>query len=617
MKKLTLRASILTVGLGVTLELFANNTTIPSRSTNSPSPSGLLATNYLLNAEFTNNRVVPNIASVSDIPQSTNFFSAESVSFTDGAGKIEGVSDLGWGVLSSLGPFVQGDVIANVSGSITTVKSNTTVVMTMKGKGFAMDATGSDQANASLSLTFKSTKGIVMVTNEFDSTNGSAIVLTTNPDGSTSSNFLAVVIQTNLVINPNYNQLVFTVATSDIVTNSRTEVTVSNAIDSVDNVFPFGTALSTNGQGSFTVGGAAFTKFPIAYVITWDSSMTAQPMTNTILGLDVSEVPSFITNFFAVNSSTNTHPNERIVKTVMSVQTNVTASTGGTNGFTGGFTNLTVVNNLSNSWFEIDGFLNGSVHAGKFSQPIKNEPATLTGNHVLFTAFQGTGSNTTLQAQFGSNVGSVPVPTNDNGLWYVAENPIFSDSLSVTPFTYFSSDVKQAGSAMWFSAPQGDSHISVGFFGTGSLNSKTKTYKATLNGVSFSHGTTYKLSGNTGPLTVAFTPLVNVVTLTNTAALANLDAAGFGTNLDFEAFSNFATNSGVTTTNFTFVSTDTVVLNGVTNNVQNALNGVPIAPSVATNTIPNGITTVVLSGKVQGQTIGPINGTNASVPVPQ
>lgn len=614
MKKLTLTLSLLTAGLGITVELFANDTAIPSRSTTANS---LLATNYILNAEFTNNPVVPNIASVSDIPQSTNFFSAESVSFTDGAGKIEGVSDLGWGVLSHLGPFVQGDVIANVSGSISTVKSNTVVTMTMKGKGFAMDAIGSNQANASLSLSFKSTKGIVMVTNEFDKSVGPAIVLTTNPDGSTSSNFLAVVIQTNLTINPNYNQLVFTVATSDILTNSGTEVTVSNAIDSADNVFPFGNTISTNGQQRFTVGHVTFTNAVIAYVITWDSSQTAQPVTNAILGLDASAVPSFITNFFAVNTFTNSRPRERFVQTVMSVQTNVTAITVGTNGFPGGFTNLTVVNNLSNSWFEIDGFLNGSVHAGKFSQAIKNEPATLTQNHVLFSAFQGTGSNTTLQAQFGPTSGQLPVPTNDNGLWYVAEQPVFSDSLSVTPFTYFSSDVKQSGANMWFSAPQGDSHISVGFFGTGSLNSKQKTYKATLNGVSFSHGTTYKLSGNTGPLTVAFTPLVNVVTLTNTAAAQNLDAAGFGTNLDFEAFSNFATNSGVTTTNFTFISTDTVVLNGVTNNVQNALNGVPIAPSVATNTIPNGITTVVLSGKVQGQAIGPINGTNASVPVPQ
>jgi len=38
---------------------------------------------------------------------------------------------------------------------------------------------------------------------------------------------------------------------------------------------------------------------------------------------------------------------------------------------------------------------------------------------------------------------------------------------------------------------------------------------------------------------------------------------------------------------------------------------------IVSNTIPNGITTVVLTGKVQGQAIGPINGTNASLPAPQ
>jgi hypothetical protein len=241
----------------------------------------------------------------------------------------------------------------------------------------------------------------------------------------------------------------------------------------------------------------------------------------------------------------------------------------------------------------------------------------LSANHTLFSAFEGTGSNTTLQAQFGTNVGGMSVPTNDNGLWYVSEQTVYNDSLSVTPFTYFNSDVKQAGSSLWMSAPQGDSGISLGLNGTGSLSAQNKTYKATLKGVGYSHGAAYKISGNTGLITVGYTPGFNVVNFTNSAALTNLQAAGFDSNLTFEAFSNFGTNSGFTTTNFSAVSTDTVVLNGVTNSVENVLNGVPVAAQSVTNTIPNGITTMLLTGKVLGQTIGPINGTNASPPPPQ
>jgi hypothetical protein len=453
------------------------------------------------------------------------------------------------------------------------------------------------------------------MTNEFDSSIGPVIALTLNDDGSTSSNFVTVVIQTNLTINPNYQELVFSVATSDVITNSPTQVGISNAIDSVDDVYPFGNMLSTNGQQSFSVGTLAFTNVVIAYNISWNSSVTSQPVTNAILGLDVSQVPLFISNYFAVLSYTNIHTHGRYVQEVMSVATN-TSFTQGTNGNTSGFTNLTVVNNFSNSWFEIDGTLNGAVRAGAYSHVVKNEPATLAGDHMLYPAFPGTGSNTTLQSQFGARVGDFPVPTNDNGLWYVSEQPVYNDSLSVTPFTYFSADVKQAGKTLWLSAPQGDSHISVGFYGTGSLDPAKATYKAALSGLSFSHNTTYKLSGGTGRLVVDYTILGNVVTYTNTAAVANLEALGFDTNVVDLAYSNYGTNSGLTETNFTWVASTNVVVNGITNSVQNALIGVPVPALIVTNTIPNGITSVILSGKVQGQTIGPINGTNASLPAP-
>jgi len=608
MKNLKLVLLTPVLGIGLTVAAYGGNTHRASHA------SGLLlATNYFMSAEFTNMPTPPRVAAVSDIPVSTNFGSSSEAGYTDGSGKIDGVGDIGWNNVDFLGPYVQGDAIANLSGSITTVKSNLMITMTMKGSGFVQDAIGSNQAVATLSLKFKNTTGIIVMTSQFTNSFGPAIVLTTNSDGSVSSNYFAVVIQTNLTRTPSYQELVFTVASSDIVTNSSSQVTISNSIDSADNTFPFGTPLSTNGQQTITVGALKFTNVVIAYALAWNSSSTLQPVTNAILGLDISQVPAFISNYFAANtystnvSGTNASLNRRYVQEVLSAQTNITI----------GSTNLTMMNNISNLWYEIDGNMSGTIHAGGFSHSFANFPAVLSANHLLYSAFQGTGSNTTLQAQFGTNVGGMPVPTNDNGLWYVGEQPVYNDSLSVTPFTYFNSDVKQAGNSLWMSAPQGDSGISLGLSGTGTLTGPNKTYKAALKGVGYSHGAAWKISGNTGLLTVGYTPGFNVVNFTNTAALTNLQAAGFDSNLTFEAYSNFGTNSGFTTTNFSLVSTDMVVLNGITNSVLNVLNGVPVAAQNVTNSIPNGITTVVLTGKVLGQTIGPINGTNASLPAPQ
>jgi hypothetical protein len=596
------------ISIGLAVAVFAGH---PVRA--SQTSSKLQATNYFMSVAFTNVPVPPRVAAVSDIPVNTNFSSSFEAGNTDGAGKIDGVGDIGWNNVDYLGPYSQGDVIASLSGSLTTVKSSLMISMTVKGSGFAQDFIGSNQALATLNLKFKNTTGIIAMTSLFTNSFGPVIVLTTNSDGSVSSNYASVVIQTNLTSTPSYQELVFTVASSDIVTNSSTQVTISNSIDSADNTFPFGTPLSTNGQQTITVGALDFTNVVIAYALTWDSSSTLQPVTNAILGLDISQVPLFISNYFAVTTystnvfSTNASVNRRFVQEVLSVQTNIAA----------GSTNLTTMNNLSNLWYEIDGNISGTIHAGGFSHSFAAFPAVLSANHLLYSAFQGTGSNTTLQAQFGTSVGGMPVPTNDNGLWYVGEQPIYNDSLTVLPFTYFDSDVKQAGNSLWMSAPQGDSGISLGLNGTGSLNAPNKAYKATLKGVGFSRGAAYKISGNTGLLTVGYTPGFNVVNFTNTAALTNLQAAGFDSNLTFEAYSNFGTNGAFTTTNFSVVSTDMVVLNGITNSVLNVLNGVPVPVQPVTNTIPNGITTVVLTGKVLGQTIGPINGTNASLPAPQ
>src|SRR4051812_28083067 len=149
-------------------------------------------TNYILNAEFTNN--APNVLTVTDVPKSSgltptnfpdlDFLFGEVV--TDGAGKIEGVHDLVLTNLSAdVSPSTSAKLVVDITGSITTSgKANTpNVKMSMKGDGYAEDSAGGNQVGANLNLNFATT-GVVVSNSSVGPFFTNVTVIRTNSNGS-------------------------------------------------------------------------------------------------------------------------------------------------------------------------------------------------------------------------------------------------------------------------------------------------------------------------------------------------------------------------------------------------------------------------------------------------
>ncbi|HZL42962.1 MAG TPA: hypothetical protein VFD66_06750, partial [Verrucomicrobiae bacterium] len=140
-----------------------------------------------------------------------------------------------------------------------------------------------------------------------------------------------------------------------------------------------------------------------------------------------------------------------------------------------------------------------------------------------------------------------------------------------------------------------------GFSGKGSLNAKKKTYTAALRGVGFSRGSSANLKGTTGLLVLSSG--TNVTTLDNIAAIppVTIQATNPSPSIfEFDNLSIFEGNNTVTNT----VGTNII---GAHNSWELPVTGRP------TNSVPNAILSVDAKGKIQGQTFGPVDGTNGNI----
>src|SRR6202040_2810345 len=138
------------------LSIFAGGACAALAANSKAKPAPLAGgTNYILNAQFTNNP--PAIGDVRGIPvpAMTHMRSHRyGVTMTDGAGKISGVENVMATNLTNFGPFNQASYIVSVAGAMSSVKSNASVMLTLKGNGYAQDALGATQAASTLSISF-------------------------------------------------------------------------------------------------------------------------------------------------------------------------------------------------------------------------------------------------------------------------------------------------------------------------------------------------------------------------------------------------------------------------------------------------------------------------------
>lgn len=560
-----------------------------------PPPVG---TNYDLNAQFTNHP--PEVADVKGVPSILNLASAvDGVVWTDGSGKIDGTEDLTFTNLTGFGPFNQADFITDITGFITTVKSNAAVTMLMKGNGYAQDTYGSTQAAAGLSLAFKGS-GIIDSNSSVALGTYDVVTLTSNSDGSFSTNSFYIFRPfTNITIDAAYQYLSFLVdsSSSTLRFGPTNNTTVLNDI-CVNGTFNFGTPLDTNANGHYHVGSSNFNLFPIASNMVYTAVSTNPPTTNwtAIYGLDIATVPGFISNYFSANTFTNGSANPVFATTNVSIV--VEAITNSNPGGASTNTDLYTLNgarrnlSFSNSFFEIDGFLKGQITAGKRKFSFNDQPASLSESFTWYVAFIGTGANTNLPNQFNN------APSNDVNVIYVWNRSVSLDNLNVYVKDTFPAKVKSYGKNLWMSS-------SWGFNGAGLLDHKHDTFKEVLTGVARSRGSLLGLTGTIGPLIVDYTILTNVTAYTNLAALAPPSVILLTNMTAFTNYPSFSltTTNGVGTTNVTVVTDD-------------SCGDVPAPPLVITNIVPDGIKGIILSGKDKGQKVPATAGTNLNLAYP-
>jgi hypothetical protein len=138
---------IVTAGL-LLLSLLAGG----ARAATSANPTNAT---YTLNAVFTNNPQFQ-VAYAIGLPKpGSNVFLPGENGFvaTDGAGRIDGAQQLT--ILSPVPTYDVGAYEADVTGTITSTRSNPVIRMTIKGTGFAQDWAGLTPASSSFSMTFQ------------------------------------------------------------------------------------------------------------------------------------------------------------------------------------------------------------------------------------------------------------------------------------------------------------------------------------------------------------------------------------------------------------------------------------------------------------------------------
>jgi hypothetical protein len=297
------RTSLIAISaiIGGALTGFAANSQAARANGNSTPPPGW--TNYTVSVVFTS--APPVIADVTGLPRLEGVrlrAGTNGLTMTDGSGQINGVESVFATNLTNFCPFHQATYIVDVSGTIRSVKSNAVVTMSLKGAGYAQDALGATQAASSLNLRFTSQGGIVALTNSVPAPTNDIIVLTTNRGGVVTSNYYHLYYSTNNYYYPGYTVLAFLTEDSRIYTNGSS-IVASNSI--VNDVYPFGATLSTNGEFTFTPDNSTnqFTNVVISYDVTYvaDGINPPESFTNDVYGLDVSQVPAFEAAYLAAN----------------------------------------------------------------------------------------------------------------------------------------------------------------------------------------------------------------------------------------------------------------------------------------------------------------------------
>ena len=599
---------------------------------------------YDLNVSFTN---PPVFTSVSGLPSGSktilNAFD-DQVIFTDGSGKVEGVTSLA--ITNPGGSAAYGIYVADIAGNITTVKTNTTVKLTIKANGYAEASPLTDQQSSSANLSFATAKnsGISSNTETFSFTTNVTIIFLGN-DGTTND---SETISPGSAFNQNaFSNLVVTYHFSTNWTIGNTNV-VDNQIYQV--IVSFGATVATNSGGTIApplgFGFNPNTNFPSVAI----AQQTGSTFTNvSAFGLDITNVAAFIASINVSNGPIN--------QLVVSVKTNASGSA---------FSVASGVN-ITNFLVSIPGTLSGTIKVGKTTTKV-NESANLVGsaNWVasgFFGGDEGQGRlvlvNTNIEVGFFST--NSGVSTNfvmvTNGV--ITAVPLGTNQVPFTNFpTFFAQsrgsgidlftertlpgEVVQLGKKMWLAVNEGDGDF--GFSGTGNLTTKTKktsgvsstntTYTANLKGVGRGHGSSLKLTGTNGFLftqyTVSTSAPPTVLSITNLAANPPLVVTftNASTNAINVNSTTLFTVNGVTYTNtlggfgaqpglpgelfVTFATTNTAAAN-LYSLISLSAAQIRVPPALLTNTVPLAIKTVIKTGKIMGQTL-PADKKN-SVPV--
>jgi hypothetical protein len=556
-------------------------------------------TNYELYATFTNSPTcaVPKLVSVYGLPYAsgdlTFVIGNYTVVNTDGKGTIDGTSDL---IVSNPTPaFVHGFGMygVDISGSVTTVKTNASVKMTMKGTGYVEAPDHTSQKASTLNLTFASdANGITSATNLAGPFTNDVNVVHVNADGTT--NYTSTTVVPSKFIRTPYQSVTIAYHYSQTTTNVVGGVTNIHVHDVITESDPinFAAATATNVWGTINnvLGDNAGTN---VYNIVSIQSRTTASNTNTDLarGLDIGSVAGYISSFSVSNAG--------LVQVVMSVTTNDVDS---------GVTILGGSVTLSNSYQIMSGTLKGSITATGVKAAQINTPARFVTDSTLYTTFAPYQTYSNYIYSVTNVVGGVTniVSVTNTTTFLAAVYALDQGGLNVNNKNELDARVIQTNSKFVTSGSDD------AFNGSGTLTTKSvkstatkpgstnTTYKATLNGRAWNRGSTLTLSGTNGFHIINITYSSNntpvVVSVTNHAVLPYPPGLSF--TLTNTSGQGYFTNPVVT-----YPSTTNA---GVVTTVVSDFGGIDVPAynnTLTTNAAPLGIKSVTLSGKLQGQTI--------------
>jgi hypothetical protein len=246
------------------------------------------------------------------------------------------------------------------------------------------------------------------------------------------------------------------------------------------------------------------------------------------------------------------------------------------------FTNFIVaVREATNSYAYISGFLNGTITATKYKETFKNSPALFEQSHKWYTP-----------------IASAPGEQN-----YLITS--VCGNFEVLKKDSLVARVVQLGTKFSTASPEGDSGSSLSwsqssswgddsYIGSGTVGEKN-SYKANLKGVARSKGSMLTLNGAVDTVITGYVPISNAPPATTT--VVNLAAPT--TNFVLTVTS---TSSGILTTNFSGGVTN--VSPTLTSFLVYDYGDISVTNFVyQTNTAPQGIRSVVVNGKIMGQTL--------------